>query len=116
MKTRTEQAPHLRGRKSRLALNAGLILAGLSAIAATPTDDVSPNGQSEGDCVEVTVYYWALDQNGQKQYLLGPDHCALGTPWEERNRNGLEYSNDAVDSGVGFEIGVPRPTIPPSAP
>lgn len=116
MRTRSEQERPVRGRRPKLVLNAGLLLMALSTIAATAEDDALPTSfsESESDCLEVTLYYWVLDENEEKQYVLGPDRCVVSTPWEERSNHGFSHSSEQLDSGAGFLVRVPRPTIPPS--
>lgn len=113
MRTHTGQHQAVGGRRKKLALNASLLLIGLSTIAASSADDPDPTDLSgeNSECLEVTVYYWVLDENGEKQYVLGPNRCIVSTPWGEAQRHGYEAGDTLlIDSAAGFEVGVPLPS------
>ena len=71
----------MRGTSRRLqAATAGA--AATLLIAAAPASDEAdsePSSAAGDHCVFLTVYVGLL--GGPREYLLGPDHCALGTPW-----------------------------------
>lgn len=96
------------------ALNAMLLLLGASAIAASPAGDPASSPQSDNsDCLAVTVYYWLLDANEEKQYVLGPDRCVSPTtPWGHETAVGSERSFAGVDSGYGVIVKLPHPPPP----
>lgn len=98
------------GRRPMIALNAMLLLLGATAIAASPGGDQAPGSTSDGDCLSVSVYYWLLDEDKEKQYVLGPEHCVVGTGWEEAHSRRVEAGDDLlVDSAIGVFVGVPLP-------
>lgn len=84
------------------------VLVGLClATGQAPDPEQGSPSREAGDCVEVSVYYWLL--GGPKTYVIGPDHCVLGTPWPEQRRLALEVPVGPIDSGVGAEVGLPGP-------
>lgn len=101
-------------RRPMLALNTILLLLGASALAASPPGDPVPAPQSESsDCIAVTVYFWVLDEDENKQYVLGPDRCVgPTTPWGHETAAGSERAFTGVDSGYGVIVKLPHPPPP----
>lgn len=76
---------------------------GTSAPAEAPS-------ATEGQCLEVTLYYWT--PGGPDEYVIGPDHCVLGTPWPAEQTFSDEVPVAELDSGVGYRIQIPLPEHP----
>lgn len=90
-----------------LALALAPLLLGMGTGAAAPAEVPSA---TEGQCLEVTLYYWTA--GGPDEYVIGPDHCVLGTPWPAEQTFSDEISVAELDSGVGYRIQVPLPENP----
>lgn len=84
------------------------VLVGLCLAAGqSPEPEQDTPSTESGACVEVSVYYWLL--GGPDTYVIGPDHCALGTPWPEGASVDVETPPIGLETGVGFGVSVPEP-------
>lgn len=87
------------------------VLVGLCLAAGqSPEPEQDTPSTESGACVEVSVYYWLL--GGPDTYVIGPDHCVLGTPWSGGRTIAADVPVDAVGTGAGVKIFLPEPSGP----